>query len=132
MKEMLERLAGESPEDDNSHAEAKMQVLNELRDMAMEMMGEKVKGKLPGQMHGVEVMAPDKEGLEKGLDLAKAVLPEESPEEESMEEKLHPGIHEEVEEQMSPGDDMYDDMSPEELDEEIQRLKELKQAKLMR
>lgn len=68
---MLEKLAGKSDEEGDAHAQAKMQVLHELRNMAMDMMGDKVKSKLPGhEMHGVEVVAPDEEGLHKGLDLA--------------------------------------------------------------
>jgi|SRR5665213_979059 len=73
MKEMLEKLAGKRPdeEDGDAHAHAKMQVLHELRNMAMDMMGDKVKGKLPGhEVHDVEVMAPDKESLHAGLGLA--------------------------------------------------------------
>src|ERR1019366_2429018 len=73
MKEMLEKLAGKRPdeEDGDAHAHAKMQVLHELRNMAMDMMGDKVKGKLPGhEMHDVEVMAPDKESLKAGLGMA--------------------------------------------------------------
>ena len=95
MKEMLEKLAGKRPdeEDHDSHAHAKMQVLHELRNMAMDMMGDKVRDKMPHEMHGVEVMAPDKAGLQKGLDLAKAVS-EDS--EEADEEAIHPGIHKEV------------------------------------
>ena len=76
MKHMLDRLSGSKPDDmdENAHAAAKMQVLHELRNMAMGMMGDKVKGKMPGhEMHSVEVDAPDKEGLSKGLDLAQAL-----------------------------------------------------------
>lgn len=64
---MLDRLAGKPEEDDNAHAEAKMQVLHELRNMAMDMMGDKVKDRMP--MH-VDVAAPDAEGLQKGLSVA--------------------------------------------------------------
>lgn len=72
MKHMLEKFGKEpKSEDADSHAHAKMQVLHELRNMAMDMMGEKVKDRLPHEMHGVEVMAPDKKGLSEGLDLAK-------------------------------------------------------------
>lgn len=79
MKKMLEKLAHSGEADSDMHADAKMKVLHELRNMAMDMMGEKVRDRLPHEeMHGVEVMAPDKEGLEKGLDLAKKVIPTES------------------------------------------------------
>jgi hypothetical protein len=72
MKHMLDRLSGKADDqDENSHAEAKMQVLHELRNMAMGMMGDKVKGKMPGhEMHEVDVQAPDRESLQAGLGLA--------------------------------------------------------------
>jgi hypothetical protein len=75
MKHMLDKLSGAQGDDEVDHAHAKMQVLHELRNMAMGMMGDRLKGKMPDEMHGVEVMAPDKEGLEHGLDMAKKVLP---------------------------------------------------------
>jgi hypothetical protein len=74
MKHMLDKLSGKpgDEEDGDAHAHAKMQVLHELRNMAMGMMGDKVKGKLPGgEMHGVEVTAPTSQGLKHGLDMAK-------------------------------------------------------------
>lgn len=73
---MLDRLSGkpDAGDDEDAHAAAKMQVLHELRNMAMGMMGDKVKDKMPGhEMHEVEVAAPDKAGLSKGLDLAQAL-----------------------------------------------------------
>lgn len=77
MKHMLDRLSGKADEeDDSAHASAKMQVLHELRNMAMDMMGDKVKHKMPGhEVHEVEVAAPDAAGLRKGLDMAKSVIP---------------------------------------------------------
>lgn len=97
MKHMLDKLAGAKGDDDQDHAHAKMQVLQELRDMAMGMMGDHMRDKMPHEMHGVEVMAPDQEGLQKGLDLAQKALPGVSHgQEESDEETIHPGIHHEV------------------------------------
>lgn len=149
MKDMLEKLAGGHEDDHDDKAQAKMDVLHELRQMAMEMMGEKVRGKMPHEMHGVEVMAPDQEGLEKGLDMAKHSLPDEEQDEES----IHPGIHKEVARmegdqgpQMSghgqpddshameadSDDDMYSDMDHDELDQHIAQLQKLKQAKMRR
>ncbi len=77
MKHMLERLSGKpaAGDDEDAHAAAKMQVLHELRNMAMGMMGDKVKGKMPHEMHEVDVAAPDAAGLHKGLDLAKSIIP---------------------------------------------------------
>lgn len=71
----MQKLAKKDEPAKDHKYEAKMQVLNELRDMAMGMMGDKVKGKLPGSMEKVSVMAPDQEGLKKGLDMAKSIIP---------------------------------------------------------
>jgi hypothetical protein len=48
---------------------AKMSVLKDARDMAAHAMGQKLHG-----LKKVSVMAPDKEGLSKGLDKAKELL----------------------------------------------------------
>jgi hypothetical protein len=132
MKHMLDKLSGQDDEQDgDAHAHAKMQVLHELRNMAMDMMGDKVKGKLPHDMHGVEVMAPDAEGLHKGLDLAQKVLPDEessghgqpdsshalSPEADLSEERLE-----------NPGED-EDEMSDDELDSMIAELQAKKASR---
>lgn len=163
MKEMLEKLAGKRPdeEDGDAHAHAKMQVLHELRNMAMDMMGDKVKDRLPHEMHGVEVMAPDQEGLRKGLDLAKEVTndshephmgsngsPMDAAAEDAEEQTEHgrsepEGDEGEPDQQMlnphrdsstedDGDDDMYGDMDHEELDQHIEHLKKLKQAKMMK
>lgn len=76
--------------------QAKMDVLMELMQMAREAMGSKVKSGMD-EMNKVSVMAPDKEGLEEGLDKAKELMQspmleeseeemEENPEEKKMEE----------------------------------------------
>lgn len=72
---------------DESHSDAKLQVLEELRDLAIEMMGKKLrKGEeAPEEMKQVTVAAPDKEGLEAGLEMAKEVAPEMAEEEDDME-----------------------------------------------
>lgn len=68
--------------------QAKMDVLMELMDMAKQALGSKVKSGMD-EMQKVSVMAPDKEGLEEGLDKAQEIL-ESSPHmmEESKEEML--------------------------------------------
>lgn len=63
--------------------DAKMKVLQQLRDMAQELMGQDMSA--PADMKEVSVAAPDKEGLEKGLDLASAMM-EEAPEGELEED----------------------------------------------
>lgn len=49
MKDMMSKMSEKSEPDDKY--EAKMSVLNELRDMAMNMMGEKVRDRLPSDSH---------------------------------------------------------------------------------
>jgi len=75
--------------------QAKMEVLQELLQMAQEAMGSKVKGGMD-EMQKVSVMAPDQEGLKKGLEIAEEIaenseeMPEEASEpkmEEASEEK---------------------------------------------
>ena len=174
MKHMLDRLSGKpDDQDENSHAAAKMQVLHELRNMAMGMMSDKVKGKMP--MHEVDVAAPDKVGLQKGLDLAKHLTggpvgpphsldaededtdsnephqgsngsPMDAEAEDVSEQTEHgrsepEGDEGEPDQQMlnphrnsstEDGDDMYGDMDHDELDQHIEHLKALKQAKMMK
>lgn len=126
MKHMLDKLAGSKKEEgDDSHAEAKMQVLHELRDMAMEMMGSRAKGKMPHEMHGVEVMAPDKEGLEKGLDMAKQLSGHGQPD---RSHALSPDADLGPEHLENPGEDQ-DDMDDDELDSMIAELQAKKAAR---
>lgn len=92
MKAMAKKGGHEmSPEE----KKAKMEVVMELLEMAKEAMGDHVKSGLDG-MQKVEVMAPDKEKLAEGLELAGDVVEkgpealmehekEETPEEESKE-----------------------------------------------
>lgn len=62
------------PMGDDSKHQAKLEVLQELRNMAMELMGDKMKSHFPSddehEMKQVTVAAPDQEGLKKGLDMA--------------------------------------------------------------
>lgn len=124
MKDLMSKLAGKPDEQSDTHAQAKMQVLQELRDMAMGMMGDKMKGQMPGddEMHGVEVMAPDKDGLKKGLDLAQSALPSD----DEASEGEAPGLPDADE-----GDEL-DDMSPEEIDAMIEELQARKQQAQMK
>ncbi|MBA3920344.1 MAG: hypothetical protein H0X31_01020 [Nostocaceae cyanobacterium] len=128
MKDLMSKLSGKPDKEMDDHAEAKMQVLNELRNMAMGMMGDKVKSKLPMQ---VEVAAPDKAGLKKGLDLASSLVPghDDMDAEPGMEDASEEEAAEEHDEEngMAPEDD-EDDMSPEEIDSMIEELQKKKQA----
>lgn len=132
MKHMLDKLSGNAPdgEDGDAHAEARMQVLQELREMAMNMMGDKMKGKLPHEMHGVEVMAPDKEGLAKGLDMAKKVLPdaESGHGQPDMSHAMDADADDGPDHMENPGDD-GDDMDDDELDSMIAELQAKKASR---
>lgn len=69
MKELMEMLAkkGGSEEGmDDSRIQAKMDVLEELKQMASGQAGEGIKQ----GMQEVSVMAPDKEGMVEGLEMA--------------------------------------------------------------
>lgn len=64
---------------DEMHRKAKMEVIQELIQMAKEEMGSRYASDLSNplgepDMQEVKVMAEDEEGLEKGLDKAKDVL----------------------------------------------------------
>lgn len=127
MKNMLDKLAKSKNDDHQDHADAKMKVLHELREMAMEMMGEKVRGKLPGEMHGVEVMAPDQEGLAEGLDLARKVVPgaDGQPDRSHALDNDADVSPDRLE---NPGED-HDDMSDDELDAMIAELEAKKSSR---
>ncbi len=119
MKDKKAGMGKMSPVEQN----AKMSVLNHLRDMANEELGGKLKG-----IKKVSVMSDSPKGLETGLDKAKELvdpkagmhegMPEGSPEEEMMESP--------EEEMMEPAEEH---MSADELDQKIQELMALK-AKL--
>lgn len=154
MKDVMKKLSKDDDSKDD-HYHAKMNVLNELRDMAMNMMGDKVKGKLPEHMKEVSVAAPDQSGLKKGLDLAQHMLPDsEESGEEAAEEKVSPGIHQKIESMLSPNphhdqsrnspyskdmvpsdnhgtteSDFNDDMSDDELDAMINELEAQKASR---
>lgn len=154
MKDMLEK----APSEHDDKYDAKMSVLNELRDMASGMMGDRVKDKLPGKsMKEVSVAAPDAKGLQKGLDLASHMLPDDEQaeqDEDAAEERVSPGIHQKIDsmihanphhdqsenspysKDMIPSDnenshesDFNDDMSDDELDSMIQELEDHRKSR---
>ncbi len=82
----------------DEHYDAKMAILEQLRELAHELMNDKYGDKMKG-MREVSVQAPNKEGLTKGLNMAQQLVgdheegpPEEeaseSPEEESSEDEM--------------------------------------------
>ncbi len=120
MNDMISKLTGaNTPEQDPS--DAKLQVLNELRDMMMGLMGDKVKGKM-SPVNEVSISAPDSKGLAKGLDIAKDVLPSAD------HSAAAPTDSEEIGEQS----DMDDDMSLEEIDAMMKELEAKRREKMMK
>jgi hypothetical protein len=121
-------------DDSNSgdDAKGKLSVLEELRQMALDSMGDKLGHKM-GDMKQVSVMAPDEQGLKKGLDLAKQVAAK--PGDSSMgDSKLASGGDDDGDAAMDAmgGDDSdLDDLSPEEIDQMIKQLQMKKQEKMM-
>lgn len=128
---MKKNMMDNSPDDqEDDHSAAKMQVLQELRDMAMGMMHDRVGDKMPHEMHGVEVMAPDQEGLKHGLDLAQKVLPDASSGhgQPDASHALSPDASLGPDHMENPGDD-HDDMSDDEMDSMIAELQAKKAAR---
>lgn len=132
MKHMLDKLAGAQKDDDQDHSHAKMQVLNELREMAMGMMGDRLRDKMPHEMHGVEVTAPDQQGLEKGLDMAKKVLPDQAQMSGHGQPDSSHAMEADADDQQghleNPGED-DDDMSDDELDSMLAELQAKKASR---
>lgn len=116
MKNMKELMQGMSEDKsskkkmDPEKMKAKMEVIEELRKMAQDLMSE---GMADG-FKKVSVAAPDKEGLLEGLDKAEDLV-EKGPEEM---------LAESDEEEMSESED--EEMSPEEIDAKIAELMEKK------
>lgn len=94
---------------DKASVQAKMDVIQELLEMAQEAMAGKVKGGMD-EMQKVSVMAPDKESLSEGLDMAKMIAGDE--------EEPEAGESEEHEMSESPSEDMPS-MSMESEEEEV-------------
>lgn len=114
MKELMGKKGSMSQNNDMA-LEAKRDVIRQMRDIAMEEMGDGLRDGLKK----VSVMAPDKEHLSEGLDKAKELISQ------------MPGDNQQMPE-MEASDEMdeFADMSPEELDEMIKRLEEMKQMKM--
>lgn len=103
---------------------AKMSVLEELKQMAMDAMGEKLSG-----THSAKIVSDSEEGLKEGAELLSEKLEGESDEEdmaegeegESEEELDMPseGFEEEVKD--------YSDLSQDEVEAEIEKLLKLKE-----
>lgn len=110
---------GKKKEMSESEKKAKLAALKEAHGMASDMMKKDLDG-----VKKVSVMAPSKEGLKKGLDMAEKIVGEQEDEDSELGEKMEDaqeGYEDQQEESMP--------MDEDEIDAEIQRLMELK-AKL--
>lgn len=106
MKEMMEKMMASDSSEAPDQDAAKLEVLEELRALAMSLMGDKMqKDSAPKKMQEVTVAAPDEESLSAGLEMAQEALPEMAEED--------------------------DDMDLDEIEEMIRDLEEKKRAKLM-
>lgn len=148
---MLDRLSGKDPAmDENAHAEAKMQVLHELRNMAMNMMGDKVKDKMPGPVGPPDSLSADKDsGYGEHLDSKE---PHQGSNHSDMDKaagesagRIALGRHEPAGDQGEPdqaepseeyrelsNEDDSDDMSHDEIDSMIEELQAKKRAMPMK
>lgn len=150
MKHMLDRLSGKPDAEDNAHAEAKMQVLHELRNMAMNMMGDKVKDKMPGPVGPPDSLNAEKDsGYGEHLDSKE---PHQGSNHSDMDKgagevegRIALGRHEPAGDQGEPDqaepseeyrelsdEDDSDDMSHDEIDSMIEELQAKKRAKSMK
>ena len=76
MKDFMDKMAMHEDEGmghESGELEAKMEVLRQLHEMASELLAGEMDGPMPG-MEKVEVMAPDEEGLEEGLEKAQELM----------------------------------------------------------
>jgi|RhiMethySRZTD1v2_1073278.scaffolds.fasta_scaffold1809181_2 hypothetical protein len=110
---------GKKKEMSEAEKKAKLSALKEAHGMASDAMKKGLDG-----VKKVSVMAPSKEGLKKGLDLAEKMVGEQEDEDSELGEKMEDAQagYEDQQESSEP-------MDEDEIDAEIQRLMELK-AKL--
>jgi hypothetical protein len=136
---LMERMGKKGKKLNPLEQKAKMDVVKSLSEQAGSMLGDKVKA-----MKQVTVAAPDKKGLVEGLEKAEDIIEGDENEasvSEMMKDKASDDMESDEEgsemesedEEESESDDMMEeckDMSPEELDDKIQKLLELKKEKL--
>lgn len=122
MEDLKSLLGKKSKEGNSMRKEAKLSAIKALRDFASEMMGDDIKGKLTK----VTVAAKDQEGLKKGLEKAKEMLPETSSEEESEMESAEEEMAEGPEHEAMEMSSMEECETPEEIDALIKKLEEKK------
>jgi len=128
-EKLMERMGKKGKKLNPLEQKAKMDVVKSLSEQAGSMLGDKVKA-----MKQVTVAAPDKKGLVEGLEKAEDIIEGDETEasvSEMMKDKASDDM--ESDEEESESDDMMEeckDMSPEEIEDKIQKLLELKKEKL--
>ncbi len=126
---LMKKLEKKDKKLDPLEKEAKMDVVKSLRDQAGAMLSDKVKG-----LKKVTVASPSKEGLKEGLNKAEQIV--EGAEEdmgEDLDKNNEEGESSEHKAKVLGEDKMMEeceDMSPEELEEKIQALMQMKKEKL--
>lgn len=133
MKKMMGKDQGYDDQYEKDKMGAKMEVLEELRKMAMGMMGEGMDKYGSDEMQKITVASPDKEGLMEGLDKAEDMMDSMPAEEgykpaEEMGESAYEGDSEYMPEDMMAGDEEYEEEyeSAEDIDRKIAELEEMK------
>jgi hypothetical protein len=114
MKNLMELISAKGKPVKDNELKAKMDVLKELKSMAMDAMGKKLDG-----AKKVEVAADSKEGLKAGLEKAQEMLGSEEKDEESEEESP-----EKEKEELASGEEESED----DLDKKIEELMAKKAA----
>lgn len=97
----LKAMMGKDEAGDSMKKDAKLSVLKQLRQMAADMVGDDVKGGLDS-MKKVTVAAPDKSGLEHGLEKAKDMLAGHEMDDMHDDADMGEDMDEMPEEEMSP------------------------------
>lgn len=121
LEDLMKMSKGDEEKDpkDMMKAKAKMEVIQELRKMASDMMGEGLKD----GMQQVTVASDDPEGLKEGLEMAEDVV-EEGP--EAMMAKESESYEPDMEMMAESDDEEEMEMSPEEIEAKIAELMEKK------
>lgn len=137
MMKMLMKKKKDGKELSDSDKKAKLSAIKEMKDMASEMMSEKLKG-----LKKVTVASPSEEGLKEGLEKAEELIEQGEGSKPGMMADMPDG---EMPEEMKSDEDMHRDMmmkddeeylkqpeSPEEIDELIAQLQAKKEEMLKR
>lgn len=131
LEDLMKAKEASNPEDQDKDA-AKMEVLKQLRKMAMDLMSEDMDQSMDGQ--SVTVSASDEEGLKEGLEVAEDVVekgPEAMMAEEAPEGEMVADAMAEEEAEYEDEDDMMAE-DPSDIDRQIAELEEKKRQLMMR